>query len=189
MTTPSTPIKEITMSKTQLSITQTEVLKAATRRADGNLEPLPANLRGGARKKVIDGLLSRELVSKFHYPDHVEYTLTDAGYAAVGKKRKAVAPVTAPAKAKAAQTPAEAQRAPETPATAEGQPLVRQNSKQATVIEMLRRPEGATVDQVMAVTGWQRHTVRGTFSGALKKKLGLALTSAKIGDARVYRIG
>jgi hypothetical protein len=35
--------------------------------------------------------------------------------------------------------------------------------KQEKVIEMLRRPEGATVDEVVRATGWQRHTVRGVF--------------------------
>ena len=54
---------------------------------------------------------------------------------------------------------------------------------------MLRRPEGATVDQIMAATGWQRHTVRGAFAGAIKKKLGLAIASEKVeGGARVYRV-
>ena len=48
-------------------------------------------------------------------------------------------------------------------------------SKQDEVIAMLRRPEGATVDEVASVTGWQRHTVRGVFSGTLKKKLGLTI--------------
>src|ERR1700748_2218418 len=52
-------------------------------------------------------------------------------------------------------------------------------SKQDVVIAMLRLPEGATVDEVASVTGWQRHTVGGVFSGALKKKLGLQLASAK----------
>ena len=52
----------------------------------------------------------------------------------------------------------------------------------------MRRPEGATVDEVVAVTGWQRHTVRGVFSGALKKKLGLAIGSAAEERGRVYRI-
>jgi hypothetical protein len=52
-------------------------------------------------------------------------------------------------------------------------------SKQDAVIAMLRRPEGATVDEVASATGWQRHTVRGVFSGTLKKKLGLTLASAK----------
>jgi hypothetical protein len=61
-------------------------------------------------------------------------------------------------------------------------------SKQNPVIAMLRRPEGATVDEVASATGWQRHTVRGVFSGTLKKKLGLTLASAKEERGRVYRI-
>ena len=62
-------------------------------------------------------------------------------------------------------------------------------SKQDEVIAMLRRPQGATVDEVVSATGWQRHTVRGVFSGTLKKKLGLTLASAKEERGRVYRIG
>ena len=62
-------------------------------------------------------------------------------------------------------------------------------SKQAAVIAMLQRPEGATVEEVASVTGWQRHTVRGLFSGTLKQKLGLALASAKEERGRVYRTG
>src|SRR6266851_4985237 len=52
-------------------------------------------------------------------------------------------------------------------------------SKQAEVIALLRRAEGATVDEVRAITGWQPHTVRGMFSGALKNKLGLAVIPTK----------
>jgi hypothetical protein len=61
-------------------------------------------------------------------------------------------------------------------------------SKQGEVIAMLRRPEGATVDEVASAMGWQRHTVRGLFSGTLKKKLGLTLASAQEERGRVYRI-
>jgi hypothetical protein len=61
-------------------------------------------------------------------------------------------------------------------------------SKQDEVIAMLRRPEGATVEEVASATVWQRHTVRGLFSGTLKKKLGLTLASAKEERGRVYRI-
>ena len=57
-----------------------------------------------------------------------------------------------------------------------------------SILDELRRPEGATVDEVASVTGWQRHTVRGVFSGTLKKKLGLILASAKEERGRVYRI-
>ena len=57
------------------------------------------------------------------------------------------------------------------------------------LIEMLRRPEGATIAQIMTATGWQAHTCRGAFAGALKKKRGLTITSEKAhGGERVYRL-
>jgi hypothetical protein len=68
------------------------------------------------------------------------------------------------------------------------QPDAKGPSKQDAVIAMLRRPEGATVDEVASAMGWQRHTVRGLFSGTLKKKLGLTLASAQEERGRVYRI-
>ncbi|WP_343548985.1 DUF3489 domain-containing protein [Ralstonia sp.] len=65
----------------------------------------------------------------------------------------------------------------------------RENSKQAQVIAMLQRPEGATIAQICEATGWLAHTVRGTFAGAFKKRLGLTITSEKApGSERVYRI-
>jgi hypothetical protein len=67
-------------------------------------------------------------------------------------------------------------------------PQLPRPSKQAEVIALLRRPEGVTVDEVRAATGWQPHTVRGVFSGALKKKLGLAVVGTKEERGRVYRI-
>ena len=70
----------------------------------------------------------------------------------------------------------------------EPQSHTKRPSKQDVVIAMLRLPEGATVDEVASVTGWQRHTVRGVFSGTLKKKLRLTLASAKEERGRVYRI-
>jgi hypothetical protein len=66
----------------------------------------------------------------------------------------------------------------------------RTNTKQAQLIEMLRRPEGASIAEVVAAMQWQAHTVRGAIAGALKKKLGLKVESEKV-DAergRVYRI-
>src|SRR6201987_5679476 len=70
----------------------------------------------------------------------------------------------------------------------EPQPDPKPPSKQEVVIAMLRLPEGATVDEVASVTGWQRYTVRGVFSGTLKKKTGVTLASAKEERGRVYRL-
>lgn len=64
----------------------------------------------------------------------------------------------------------------------------REHSKQATIIGMLQRAEGATIAQICEATGWQAHTVRGTFAGAFKKKLGMTITSDKTqGGVRTYR--
>jgi len=65
----------------------------------------------------------------------------------------------------------------------------REGTKQAVLIELLRRAEGATLPQMTEATGWQVHTVRGAMAGALKKKLGLEISSEKqTGTDRVYRI-
>ena len=65
----------------------------------------------------------------------------------------------------------------------------REGTKQAVLIGLLKRPEGATLPQMAEATGWQVHTLRGAMAGALKKKLGLDITSEKqTGTDRVYRI-
>jgi hypothetical protein len=61
-------------------------------------------------------------------------------------------------------------------------------SKQSQVLSMLQRPEGATADQIMATTGWQKHSVRGFISGAVKKKLGLTVVAEKTEGGMVYRV-
>ncbi len=171
----------------KLTATQTTVIKAAAARPDGNIEPLPTNLRGGAKTAVIDGLLARALITKFQHPSHVEYYLADVAYAAVGRKRKLPAPVTPDPEIEAAVSAAEAKWTQDKREVTK--PRTRESSKQATVIQMLQRPDGTTIRQVMETTGWLAHTVRGTFAGALKKKLGLIIVSAKDATGeRVYRI-
>lgn len=61
-------------------------------------------------------------------------------------------------------------------------------SKIDQVIALLRRKEGATLEAMMAATGWQAHTVRGAMSGALKKKASLTIASDKVDGVRLYRI-
>lgn len=64
----------------------------------------------------------------------------------------------------------------------------RSDSKQARLLALLRRPDGASMDDLMAATGWQSHSVRGVLSGVLRKKLGLDVSSSRVGAVRVYRI-
>ena len=98
-----------------------------------------------------------------------------------------------------ALTPAPAQHAAPVatkPATATKQataqdatPTAREGSKKAIVLGLLRRPEGATLDDIMSATGWLAHSVRGFISGAITKKMGLAVASTKREDGqRVYQI-
>ncbi len=68
-------------------------------------------------------------------------------------------------------------------------PAVRPGTKQALLIDLLKRKKGATIEEIVEATGWQPHSVRGAISGALKKKLGLMVTSGPVEKrGRVYRI-
>ena len=79
---------------------------------------------------------------------------------------------------------------PETLAEDEAKaPKAQRVTKQQIMIDMLSRPEGATIEELAEATQWLGHTVRGAMSGALKKKLGLTITSEKEDQrGRVYRI-
>ena len=65
----------------------------------------------------------------------------------------------------------------------------RAGTKQDTLIGMLRALKGATIEKIAAALDWRSHTVRGAMAGALKKKLGLRVTSEKVdGRGRVYKL-
>ncbi len=66
---------------------------------------------------------------------------------------------------------------------------VRKESKLEAVIQLLSRPEGATIEDMVAATGWQKHTIRSALSHALAKKRGYEIVSDKPkGEQRIYKI-
>ena len=160
-------------AQTKLTDTQTTILKTAADRPDGNIEPLPATLRGGARAKVIEGLLARGLIEEAEG----HHLLTDAGYAAIGKRR------TLPKGVQEIDTHDALQKLEAASRT------IRPGTKLAAIIDAMRHPGGATITQMMASTGWQAHTVRGAISGMVRKRLGYAVVTEKGADGqRAYRI-
>lgn len=177
----------------KLTDTQRQVLEHAADQPDGRVNWFPDNVKGGARQKVLDGLFNKALITR----DATDWFVAAEGYDVLGRARPTPATMHPDPEVEAAVAAAEANWAQEKQEAAqrllkigvEGKPHTRENSKQATVIQMLQRPEGATVRQVCEATGWQTHTVRGTFAGAFKKKLGLTITSEKPeGGERIYRI-
>ncbi len=109
------------------------------------------------------------------------------------KKAKVAAPKprVAPAKAKSANktTPAKKGAKAAHKATAATADRVRQGSKTAKVLELVKRSGGATLKHIMKATGWQAHSVRGFLSGTLGKKMGLKIESSKTNDGeRVYSL-
>jgi len=191
---------------TKLSDTQLVILSAAAQREDRNVLPLPGSLRGGAAAKVVGALLKRGLIAETATDSHTKADaalnriwrndadgramllhITDAGLAAIG-----VEPDSGDSAPTGADGAPSAENPQDAPAEADPAPKARTprtGTKQAKLIEMLRADGGATIDEIVAETGWQPHTVRGAFAGALKKKLGLEVTSEKVeGRGRVYSL-
>lgn len=182
---------------TKLTDTQQVILSAASQRTDRLALPLPKGLKGGAAHKVVNALFEKGLLRevranrKLNDPVWREsdeghaFTLivTDAGLEAMGIEIPASKPKKVE-KSKPAESSVEAALA------APKERKAREGTKQALVIEMLRRPEGATIAEIVEATQWASHTTRGFFAGALKKKLGLAIDSEKDElRGRVYRLG
>ena len=172
------------MSTTNLTPAQHAILAKAINTSAGKIEWFSDHIKGGARKKVLDGLFNRALIT----PDGDGWRVAAEGYDALGMPRPGVQQPTPEFDAELEQDVAAAEATWKQEAKAT--PRTRENSKQAEVIRMLKRPEGATIRQICETTGWQAHTVRGTFAGAFKKKLGLTITSEKPeGSDRIYRVG
>ena len=169
---------------TTLNPNQQAILQRAVQDSGGKIAWFPDHIKGGARAKVLEGLFKRALIT----PDGDDWVVAAEGYNALGLPRPGALPPTITLndpKLESAVTTAEASWQ----SAKDKAPRIRADSKQALVIALLQRPEGATIAQIMEATQWQQHTVRGTLAGSLKKRLGLTITSTKeVGGQRVYRI-
>jgi hypothetical protein len=213
---PAARIEENTMPK--LTDTQFVILAAAAKRDDGSILPLPkkVKLAGDAADKLIEGLIKKKLAAAqpatagaavWRTSEDGQSTMlvvSEAGLRAIGLG--SVDPVLgAGAQTRVASAlkgrrtsrkgtgRASLQKAGRRPASRKADKaepsMSRAASKQAKIVEMLRRSHGASIAELMKATGWQAHSVRGVISGALKKKLGLEIASekSKAGERR-YRI-
>ena len=191
----------------KLTDTQLIILSAAAQRKDGAVLPLPKSLEGreGAATRALKSLLKKNFLAErpaapesapwreTEDGERVTLVITDAGLQAIGvepgdgteqqapmakvqpkARRKGTTPKGAAAKSKAKPSPST---------------VARPGTKQALLVDLLKRKDGATIEEIVAATGWQAHSVRGAISGTLKKKLGLTVTSGPVeGRGWVYRI-
>lgn len=186
---------------TKLTPTQTTILSRAAARPGNLALPLPERLAGAAANMAVARMLELGWLEEVDADirqgeplwretgDSHGTTLiaTEAGLAAIGIEPVVLKAVAGMRGAKSAQ-----EREPTAGGDSDApEPAgVRAGTKQAQIIALLQSPEGAAVNEIAAKTGWQAHTVRGAISGALKKKLGLPITSEKVeGRGTVYRIG
>jgi hypothetical protein len=180
-----------------LSDTQLVVLSAACQRPDRSVYPLTTKLPGGAAAKVLGSLLKQNLIKE------VQAKREDTVWREDKKRGRLTLRATAAALKALGIDEASTEGEPETSTDAEAKPAragksgkgkpkargARADSKQAKLIAMLKTAKGATIDEIVKALDWQPHTVRGAMAGALKKKLGLNITSEKVeGRGRVYRI-
>ena len=175
---------------TKLTETQSIILTAGAQRPDNFALPLPKGLAGAAAKMYVTKMIEhgwlQEVDASSSRGDPLwretgdghgtTLVVTDAGLLAIGIEPVATKTMTA-IHENAAGVPKSKV------------PTPRAGTKQATLINMLRAPDGVTMEAIIAATGWLPHTARGVMSGALGNKLGLVVTSGKeAGGARVYRI-
>ncbi len=188
----------------KLTDTQSIILSRAATRPDNLAMPLPEGLAGAAAKMTVTKMIERGWLEEVdanlrrgvplwrETGDGHGITLiaTETGLAVIGIEPVVATTMSNLRKAKlelasASKAPAETSPDADTPLPV----AIRAGTKQAQIIALLQRPEGASIGEIVEATGWLPHSARGLISGGLKKKLGLPITSQKL-DQRgtVYRL-
>ena len=197
----------------KLTDTRLVILSTAGQRDGGAALPLPKSLKlqGSAVNRVLKSLLKKRLLDEQPAGNHaaawreskdgqrLTLVITDAGRAAIGVAADgqsqpppaSIAP--RGSKRSAGRLKAKGSKGATAPKSRAkkmaSSSALRPGTKQALLVDLLRRKDGATIAEAVKATGWQPHSVRGAISGTLKKKLGLAVVSDKVEDrGRVYRI-
>jgi hypothetical protein len=183
----------------QLTPIQRMVLAPAAARESGCIYPVLKSLKGGAVGNVCQSLLRRGLIDEVPADDvHTVWRCAEDGSALT-----LTISIAGRAAVETENRDAEARTVENQPcpgmAQGDGSNGLRQEhqrpqgrssgSKQHALLGLLQRPEGATIAEMQAATGWQPHSVRGALSGVLRNKLGHMVTSTKEGErGRVYHI-
>ena len=172
------------------SETQSLILTRAARRPGNIALPLPDGLHGAAAKKVVGKMIARGWLEEVKadlrrreplWCDTGDGHGTTLVVAVAGLLAIGIEPVVVQAMAAIREHAANA--------SDPKPPTQRGGTKQAMLIAMLQAPDGASIEEIMAATGWQSHTVRGAIAGGLKKKLGLEISSEKdAARGRFYRL-
>ena len=184
------------MATIQLSDTQSVILSAACAREGGLVLPITASLKGAAVDMVLTSMIKKGLIEAIpaeagvpvwrEDEDGTPLTLvaTAAAYMALG-----IAADTVPEEEPAADMADEAESPPTDAHVAKSARKPREGTKQEALIAMLKQPAGTSIAEIMEATAWQAHSVRGFIAGALKKKLGLNVTSEKDEiRGRIYKL-
>jgi len=171
-------LRAIGRSAKRFGLATDDVLAAAPGLLDGRLSPagFRVELHGGSPVPATDAPQDAAQAQEGDAAGQKPQAPAEPAPAATAR------PV-AKGRAKAAKPAKPAKAAPA------DRPTPRAGTKQAQMIELLERPEGATVEQIAAVTGWQKHTIRGAISGALKKKLGLNVEARRSAPTSVVGAG
>ena len=188
----------------KLTETQTIILSAGAQRPDNIALPLPKGLAGAAAKMAVSKMIEhgwlQEVDANLRRGEPLwretgdghgtTLVVTEAGLLAIGIEPVVAATMTNLHKAKL-ELVATPQNETETPtALATPKPIaIRAGTKQAKIIALLQRPEGASINEIVEATGWAAHSARGMISGGLKKKLGFDVsTTSDEQRGRIYHI-